>query len=52
MNEGTIKKAFQPDGTVIHIQERNRAYTPEVVSITLSAGSQLDFETACNTIHK
>ena len=51
-DEGSIAKAFHPDGTIDHAQDRNRIYTPEVVPITLSSATFSEYKTACNAMSK
>lgn len=51
-DDGTIAKAFQPDGTVYHGNGRNRTYSPEVVPITFAEGSYSEYSTACSAMRR
>jgi hypothetical protein len=51
-DQGSIAKAFQPDGTVYRGNDRNRTYSPEVVPITLIEGGYSDFSAACAAMHR
>ena len=46
-DNGSINRAFQPDGTVYRGHDPNRPYATNPVSITLSSGSYSDFAKAC-----
>jgi len=46
-DNGSISRAFEPDGRVYHGHDRNRPYASEIVPITLTQGSSSDFEAAC-----
>jgi hypothetical protein len=51
-DQGSIAKAFLPDGTVRHGSNSGRPTPPEVVPLALSQGSYRDFEKACTNTHK
>ena len=51
-DDGTIAKAFQPDGTVYMGNDHNRTYSPEVVPITFTEGSYSDFSAACAAMRR
>jgi hypothetical protein len=51
-DQGSIAKAFQPDGTVYRNHDRNRTYSPEVVPITFVEGSYTHFSAACTAMHR
>ena len=44
---GSIARAFGSDGRVLYGKDRSHAQSPEVVSITFSAGSHSDYKAAC-----
>jgi hypothetical protein len=46
-DNGSISRAFQPDGRVYLGHDRNRPYAPEIVQVTLHQGSSSEFEAAC-----
>ncbi len=46
-DNGSIYRAFEPDGTVYRRHDKNRPYQGEVVPVTLTPGSYSDFEAAC-----
>jgi hypothetical protein len=46
-DNGSISRAFQPDGRVYRGDERNRPYAAEVVPVTLKEGTSAEFEAAC-----
>jgi hypothetical protein len=51
-DQGSIAKAFQPDGTVYRSHDRNRAYSPEVVPVTFVEGGYGTFSAACTAMHR
>ena len=51
-DQGTIAKAFHPDGTVNHEPERNRVDNAELVPITLTAASFSEYKAACKAMSK
>ena len=51
-DQGTVAKAFRSDGTIYHAQDRNRAYTPELVPITVTSASFSEYKAACNAMSK
>jgi hypothetical protein len=51
-DQGTIAKAFLPDGTVAPDRNHNHSNAPEVVPITFSAGSVSDYRSACKAMQK
>lgn len=50
-DNGSISRAFEPDGRVYHGHDRNRPYAPEILPVTLTQGSSSDFEAACAASH-
>ena len=48
-DDGSIFRAFLPDGSVYHGHDLGRPYRGEVVPITLVKGSYSEFEAACAT---
>jgi hypothetical protein len=46
-DNGSISRAFQPDGRVYEGHDRNRPYAQEVVQVRLHQGSSSEFEAAC-----
>ncbi len=50
-DQGTIAKAFLPDGSV-GPGNRTHSNVPEVVPITFSAGSVSDYKAACKAVQK
>ena len=51
-DEGSIAKAFRPDGTPYGAHDRNRSPSKEVVPITLIEGTYTDYRTACNAMSR
>ena len=51
-DEGSIAKAFRPDGTVYRFDERNHTYTPEAVPVTFIPGSYSDYSAACAAMRR
>jgi hypothetical protein len=49
-DNGSIDRAFQPDGSVYLGHDPNRPYKLEVLPITLKPGSYSEFESACKEI--
>jgi hypothetical protein len=50
-DQGSIAKAFLPDGSVYHGHDRNPT-SPEVVPVTFVEGSCRDFSAACTAMHR
>ena len=50
-DDGSISRAFQPDGSVWLGHEGNRPYRLEVIPITFTPGSYSEFESACQSTH-
>ena len=46
-DNGSISRAFQPDGSVYHGHDRNRPYAGEIVPVILHPGGSSEFEAAC-----
>jgi hypothetical protein len=46
-DNGSISRAFQPDGSVYRGHDGSRPYPGDIVPITLSQGPSSDFEAAC-----
>ena len=46
-DDGSIGRAFQPDGTVYRGNDPNRPYRQDVLPVTFTPGSYSDFEAAC-----
>jgi hypothetical protein len=46
-DNGSISRAFQPDGRVYFGHDRNRPYAAEIVPVTLTEGTSSQFEAAC-----
>ncbi|HET6267060.1 MAG TPA: hypothetical protein VFG11_05015, partial [Acidobacteriota bacterium] len=51
-DNGSIDRAFQPDGSVYMGHDPNRPYQLEILTITLKPGSYSDFEKACAELRK
>lgn len=50
-DQGSIAKAFQPDGSVYQGHDRNRVYSPEMLPVTFNPSSYSDFSSACAALH-
>jgi hypothetical protein len=46
-DNGSISRAFEPDGRVYQGHDRNRPYKAEIVPVTLTGGTSSQFEAAC-----
>jgi hypothetical protein len=46
-DNGSISRAFEPDGRVYQGHDRNRPYKTEIVPVTLTGGTSSQFEAAC-----
>ena len=46
-DNGSISRAFEPDGSVYRGHDRNRPYPGEIVSVTLKEGPTSEFDAAC-----
>jgi len=46
-DNGSISRAFQPDGRVYLGHDSNRPYAAEIVQVTLKQGTSSEFEAAC-----
>jgi len=51
-NQSSIEKAFRPDGTIYHAQDRNRVYAPEVLPVTLRSSTFSKYRAACHAMGK
>jgi hypothetical protein len=46
-DNGSISRAFEPDGSVYRGHDSNRPYPGEIVPVTLKEGVTSEFESAC-----
>lgn len=46
-DNGSISRAFEPDGSVYRGHDRNRPYPGEIVPVTLTEGTTSEFDAAC-----